>query len=177
MVLGQAGYDSSARGLLEHSTGPRLEVSVAGLQHSSFSDLPALFPGALSVGKWRSSAQDIVVQRAYVRAFLDRHLQDRPSPLLLEPSPRFPRAKIEYRAAGFPDSAAGRQARWLIDASAKLPLSGAQLRRHFSAGFLAGGARAFFDALEDAGALRVPDMITAGPGGLSATVQGKAGPS
>jgi hypothetical protein len=96
LVLG-AGSDGSTRGLLEHSSGPRLELNIKGLVHGSFSDLPVIAPGAVSVGKWRASAQDIVMQRVYVRAFFDRHLLGLPSPLLDGPSPRYPRVTFAYR--------------------------------------------------------------------------------
>jgi hypothetical protein len=42
------------------------------------------------VGK-RPSRRDISLQSAYIRAFLDGHLRDRPSRLLDGPSRRFPR--------------------------------------------------------------------------------------
>ncbi|MCP9486458.1 MAG: Cpe/LpqF family protein [Gaiellaceae bacterium MAG52_C11] len=97
LIIGTGGRDSSTRGLLEHSSGPRLELSIKGLVHGSFSDLPVVSPGAVSVGKWRASAKDIVMQRVYVRAFLDRYVRGLPSPLLDGPSPRFPRVTFTYR--------------------------------------------------------------------------------
>jgi hypothetical protein len=100
MVLAEVGLDRSVRALLEHSTGPRLEVTISGLQHMAFSDGPVLWPRQLDRGKWRSSAKDIIIQRVYVRAFLDRYLLGTPSRLLDQPSPRYPRAKLTYRAVG-----------------------------------------------------------------------------
>ncbi|MFN0153130.1 MAG: Cpe/LpqF family protein [Gaiella sp.] len=97
VVLGGRGLDPSTRSLLEHSTGPRIGLNIAGLQHMSFSDLPVLAPSSLNVGKWRASAQDIVIQRVYVRAFLDRYVLGLPSPLLDGPSPRYPRVTFNYR--------------------------------------------------------------------------------
>ena len=97
MVFGTVGRDSTIQGLLEHSSGPRLALSVKGLVHGSFSDLPVVAPASLSVGKWRASAKDIVMQRVYVRAFLDRYVRGLPSPLLDGPSPRFPRVTFTYR--------------------------------------------------------------------------------
>jgi alpha-beta hydrolase superfamily lysophospholipase len=81
------------RGLLEHSTGPRLALRFTGFEHFSFSDAPVVAPETLAA----PSARDIAVQRAYLRAFLDRHLRDRPSRLLRGPSPRWPQVRFLYR--------------------------------------------------------------------------------
>jgi dienelactone hydrolase len=96
LVMTGEGLDASVRGLLKHSRGSRLALDVAGFEHMSFSDMPVVAPDALRLGK-RPSARDIVLQRAYVRAFLDRHLLNRPSPLLDGPSRRFPQVSFEYR--------------------------------------------------------------------------------
>jgi dienelactone hydrolase len=96
VMTGGDGPDRSIRSLLKHSRGPRLALDVAGFEHGSFSDLPVIMPATPSVGK-RPSARDIVLQRAYARAFLDRHLRDRPSRLLDGSSRRFPRVSFEYR--------------------------------------------------------------------------------
>ena len=45
-----------------------------------------------------------------------------------------------FVATELPNSPAGRQLRWLIDASARLPLSEAELRAHFAKEVLAGRA-------------------------------------
>ena len=97
LILGEGKSDASTRGLLKHSTGPRYEIDIAGLQHMSFSDLPVLAPAALSVGKWHAGPNDIDIQRTLVREFLDQYLFARPSALLEAPSSRFPRATLTYR--------------------------------------------------------------------------------
>jgi dienelactone hydrolase len=97
LILGEGGLDPSTRSLLEHSTGPRLGINIAGLQHMSFSDGPALWPAALNIGKWKASAKDIIIQRVYVRAFLDRYLLGLPSQLLDGRSLRYPRVTFSYR--------------------------------------------------------------------------------
>ena len=79
--------DRSLRRLFSRSRGPRLALEVAGLEHMSFSGLPSSRRAARGVGK-RPSRRDISLQSAYIRAFLDRHLRDRPSRLLDGPSRR-----------------------------------------------------------------------------------------
>lgn len=54
-------------------------------------------PAAPEIGK-KPSARDIVAQRAYLRAFLDRYVLRRRSPLLDGPSRRFPQVRFAYRA-------------------------------------------------------------------------------
>jgi len=88
--------DASVRGLLTHSTGPRLQLAFRGFEHFSFSDLPVMGPGSPDVGK-TPSARDIVAQRAYLRAFLGRYVLGRRAPLLDGPSPRFPQVSVTYR--------------------------------------------------------------------------------
>jgi dienelactone hydrolase len=100
MVLAEPGLDQSVRTLLDHSTGPRFELTITGLSHGSFSDGPVLDPRPLDRGKWRSSVKDIVIQGVYVRAFLDRYVLGLASPLLDGPSSRYPRVKFTYRALG-----------------------------------------------------------------------------
>jgi hypothetical protein len=86
----------SVRGLLKHSQGPRLALQFAGFEHFSFSDAPVIAPAALTTVK-RPSARDIAVQRAYVRAFLDRYVRGRRSRLLAGPSSRWPQVAFRYR--------------------------------------------------------------------------------
>jgi len=96
MFGGEGGLDPSIRGLLEHSRGPRLALRIAGLVHFSFSDLPVSAPASIGAPK-KPSVRDIAVQRAYLRAFLDRFLLGRRSPLLEGPSPRWPQVSFSYR--------------------------------------------------------------------------------
>lgn len=96
LFLGEGGLDSSVRGLLTHSTGARFGLNIAGLQHMSFSDVPVLSPAALRFGKWHPSARDVVLERTYVRAFLDRYLLGITAPLLDPSAPHDPRVSFSY---------------------------------------------------------------------------------
>lgn len=82
------GYRET-RSFLDRSQGPRLAVEFAGFEHYSFSDAPVLQPG--------STRGNLAVQRAYLRAFLDRYVFGRESRLLERPSARWPEASIRYR--------------------------------------------------------------------------------
>ena len=63
----------------------------------SFSDLPAgAASTALSPGGPRS-VRAIAVERAYLRAFLDRYLLNRRSRLLTVPLPAWPQVTFPYR--------------------------------------------------------------------------------
>jgi hypothetical protein len=97
VMLGGRKPDATVRGLLSHSHGPRLALEFAGFEHFSFSDLPVVAPAGPDVGK-KPSVRDIVVQRAYLRAFLDRYVLRRRSPLLDGPSRRFPQVRFAYGA-------------------------------------------------------------------------------
>ena len=72
--------------------GPRKWLTVAGSTHGSFTDGPLiveqLVPGAPS--PQLDAARGLWITRAYMQAFLDRHLRGRDAPLLDGPSPRFP---------------------------------------------------------------------------------------
>jgi dienelactone hydrolase len=97
VMLGGRKADATIRGLLSHSRGPRLALQFGGFEHLSFSDLPVVASAGPDVGK-TPSARDIVVQRSYLRAFLDRYVLGRRSPLLDGPSRRFPQVRFAYRA-------------------------------------------------------------------------------
>lgn len=92
-----------------------------------------------------------------------------------ETSPREAASAVAQRsvAADLPDSPAGRQTRWLIDALTRLPLSDAQLRQHFSARFAASGepAARTLEALSVANGLRLVGVSVAQPAVLTATVR------
>jgi hypothetical protein len=87
---------ASVRGLLHHSTGPRLALRFAGFEHFSFSDAPVIAPAASGVGK-HPSAGYIAAQRAYLRAFLDRFVRGRRSTLLAGPAKRWPGVSFDER--------------------------------------------------------------------------------
>src|SRR3954470_5827322 len=97
VMVGGEGVDASLRGLLEHSHGPRLALRVAGFVHFSFSDLPVSAPAGIGAAM-KPSERDIALQRAYVRAFLDRYVRGRRSALLDGPSRRWPQVRFAYRA-------------------------------------------------------------------------------
>jgi dienelactone hydrolase len=96
VMVGGDGLDPSLRGLLEHSRGPRLALTIAGFVHFSFSDLPVSAPAGIGAPR-TPSARDIALQRAYVRAFLDRYVRGRRSTLLEGPSRRWPQVRFTYR--------------------------------------------------------------------------------
>ena len=96
IMTGRTGLDPTMRGMLTHSSGPRLALRLADLEHAAFSDLPAVAPTALSPGGTRS-VRAIAIERAYLRAFLDSYLLNRRSTLLTGPSPRWPQVTFLYR--------------------------------------------------------------------------------
>ncbi|GAA5062536.1 lipase [Thermocatellispora tengchongensis] len=66
-------------------TGWKRWVTVEGGDHSSFTDYPLLV---------KQSAREPEITRAYVAAFMDRHLRGRAQPLLDGPSSAFPEVKF-----------------------------------------------------------------------------------
>jgi dienelactone hydrolase len=96
VMRGRPGLDPTMRAMLRHSSGPRLALRFADLDHLAFTDLPAVGPTALSPGRPRS-VRAIAVQRAYLRAFLDRYMLNRRSRLLTGTSPRWPQVTFQYR--------------------------------------------------------------------------------
>ena len=96
VMAARRGPDATVRAMLRHSSGPRLALRFADLDHLAFTDLPAIGPTALSPGR-RRSVRAIAVQRAYLRAFLDRYMLNRRSRLLTGPSPRRPQVTFQYR--------------------------------------------------------------------------------
>jgi Platelet-activating factor acetylhydrolase, isoform II len=72
-------------------TGWKRWLVVAGAVHASFTDLALLADQiGIDTGAALSGARSLDITRAYVRAFFDRHLRDRPQSLLDQPSPRYP---------------------------------------------------------------------------------------
>jgi pimeloyl-ACP methyl ester carboxylesterase len=95
VMSGWRGLDPSLRHFLAHSRGPRLALRFAGLEHLSFSDLPAIAPAAVG-GRRAPSPRDIAPQRTYLRAFLDRFVRGRAAALLDGASSRAP-VHVAYR--------------------------------------------------------------------------------
>ncbi|GAB2803035.1 alpha/beta hydrolase [Actinoallomurus bryophytorum] len=74
-----------------HLTGWRRWVTVAGTQHSSFTDLhPLADQLGLDFGTDISGVRAVQITRAYVGAFFDLHLRHRPASLLDGPSGGYP---------------------------------------------------------------------------------------
>lgn len=77
-----------------HLTGWRRWVTVPGMQHTSYSDVPALGDQLGLPDGPVSGARSVEITRAYVAAFLDEHLRHRHRPLLDGPASRFP--EVQY---------------------------------------------------------------------------------
>jgi hypothetical protein len=74
-----------------HLTGWKRWITVAGTQHSSFTDLhPIADQLGLDFGTDVSGARAVQITRAYVGAFFDLHLRHRSEPLLDGPSRGYP---------------------------------------------------------------------------------------
>jgi len=96
LAPGHGSHDLSLIRFDRSQRGPLVRATFAGVSHLGFTDLMALVPQLaryspairreFPVGA-ADPARAIATQRAYVRAFLDRYLLDRPSPLL-EPGAR-----------------------------------------------------------------------------------------
>ena len=93
-----AGVGGSALTLFfERSTGPSYLVVIDGFEHSTFTDLP-LFLGAWpGEGSEVDGKRALGIQRAYVRAFFNRHLGGDAAPLLDGASPDYPEVAIRSR--------------------------------------------------------------------------------
>jgi dienelactone hydrolase len=77
-----------------HLTGWRRWLTVAGGEHSSFTDY-SLLAEQLGLGHAvLSGARSIQITRTYVAAFFDRRLHHRPQPLLNGPSKRYPEVRF-----------------------------------------------------------------------------------
>jgi hypothetical protein len=72
-------------------TGWRRWLLVTGAIHASFTDLGLLADQVgVDVSAGIRGARSLDITRAYVRAFFDQHLRDKPQALLDQPSPRYP---------------------------------------------------------------------------------------
>jgi pimeloyl-ACP methyl ester carboxylesterase len=93
--------DPSWASFQEHQRGWFRELRLAQTTHLSLSDLEIAIPYlaplmglppaavALAIGELEPH-RCVAIQRAYLTAFFDRHLRGRPSPLLDQPSARYP---------------------------------------------------------------------------------------
>ena len=93
-----AGVGGSALTLFhERAVGPTYLVLIEGFEHGTFTDLP-LFTGAWpGEGEGLDGERALGIQRAYVRAFFDRHLRGADGALLDGPSPDYPEVSIRAR--------------------------------------------------------------------------------
>jgi len=72
-------------------TGWKRWLLVTRAIHASFTDLALLADQVgIDAGAGLSGARSLDITRAYVRAFFDQHLRDKPQALLDQPSPRYP---------------------------------------------------------------------------------------
>jgi predicted dienelactone hydrolase len=107
LLVGSAGHDRANdpgwAALWTRLRGWRLELRLDGTGHSSFTDLQVLLrqhPMGLSPGQVTEligtidGPRSVLIQRAYLRAFFDRHLLGRESPLLAKPSARWPEMRF-----------------------------------------------------------------------------------
>jgi dienelactone hydrolase len=84
-------------------TGWKRWLLVAGAMHASFTDLALLADQTgIDVGAGLPGARSLDITRAYVRAFLDRHLRGTPQALLDQPSPRYPEVTFCSPTMGTP---------------------------------------------------------------------------
>ena len=76
-------------------TGWKRWITVAGTQHSSFTDLvPLADQIGVPTGTTTTGARSAAITRAYVGAFFDRTLRHRHRPILNGPSHRYPEVKF-----------------------------------------------------------------------------------
>ena len=95
------GYDRGPGSLWANLRGPRLSLMLEQSAHMDFSDLVVWkaqitapeFHEANDVGAI-GSARAVQVIRAYVGGFLQRHVRNRPAPLLAGPSSAYPEMKF-----------------------------------------------------------------------------------
>jgi dienelactone hydrolase len=93
-VHGRPGADTSWDAAWSNLRGWRRWLSVTGTTHSSFTDYAILGEQAGITVQPLSGERCIQITRAYVAAFLDRHLRRQPRPLLNGPSARYPEVQF-----------------------------------------------------------------------------------
>lgn len=111
---------------LERDKGYRYFVQVAGAEHMDFSDSPLLTPLAKLAGASGEidTLRMLSLLNAYVTAFFDRHLLERPSDLLKGPAKAFPEVKVVARAPEQPRTDMSAIAPTASGMAAKLACSG-----------------------------------------------------
>jgi predicted dienelactone hydrolase len=96
--------DRSRARFFEHLRATGYDVSIHGTGHFSFSDLALALPllqhaapgsdaGDYGLGPLEG-ARTLAVTRAWLHAFFDTHLKERPAPLLEGPSPEYPEVSL-----------------------------------------------------------------------------------
>ncbi len=104
-------------------TGWKRWLTVAGMQHPSFTDLGLVGEQlGLDFGATTPAVRGQAITAAYVRAFFDQHLRGRPQPLLDQPATRYPevafaRTSTPYLPAPTGDRPVGSTAVYLKDTS------------------------------------------------------------
>ncbi|BBJ43093.1 hypothetical protein SSPO_058110 [Streptomyces antimycoticus] len=110
LTMGKDGNDHhtvpSWGALWEHSSGPRLDLTLLGSGHATYTDATSMLPRiAARLGLPEKVVTDaigtvdperaVAVQRAYVPAFFDRELRHRDDAGLLDgPSARYPEVRF-----------------------------------------------------------------------------------
>ena len=93
-----AGVGGSALTVFfERATGPSYLVVIDGFEHGTFTDLPLFLSAWPGEGAEVDGQRALGIQRAYVRAFFDRHLGGEAAPLLDGVSPDYPEVTIRAR--------------------------------------------------------------------------------
>lgn len=98
---GEDGQDETWTQLWDRLRGPRYWVQLDGSRHLSFTDFQVLLPQTgLPLEEYEpvvggiDGRRSVAVQRAYVRAFFDRHLRHTGGRLLDGPSGRYPELRF-----------------------------------------------------------------------------------
>ncbi|TDV46853.1 alpha/beta hydrolase family protein [Actinophytocola oryzae] len=74
-----------------HLTGPKQWLRISGSVHASFTDYDMLGRQiGVDLGSSLAGTRSVEIVRAYVAAFLDLHLRDRPQPPLARPAASYP---------------------------------------------------------------------------------------
>jgi predicted dienelactone hydrolase len=91
MIFGAAGPEDTWDSNWPLLTGWKRRLAVTGAVHSSFTDYDMLAQQiGVDLGSGVAGTRSVEITRAYVRAFVDRHLRGIPQPLLHGPSTHYP---------------------------------------------------------------------------------------